>query len=282
MSYSTEKTLSSIRLLVDEWSIRKEGGKQSFFVLKEIDKLLADTPVDDVVSSKDVADKKNEVRMLHLRIAKHNACERLREIERKSLTDADEISEHIINKNLRRIRIKQQKTIDELKDFIRDQGDQVADRDNRIEQLIVLNEALRIDIELAHNLSRDHIAGQDRFIEGLKIELDARNKVIKDFKAIEQKETDRLHAEIKQLRDTIVELRSLVDGTGVITDKQAMTMINNQATTIEEKNTVLRAYCDENDEVWGKLEKIGKIAEHPAHDCFSTALDEIIKIIQEE
>ena len=348
MSYSTMKTLSSIRSLIDEWSIRKEGGKQSFFVLKEIDKLLADTPIDDVVSSNDVADKKNEVRMLHLRIAKHKACERLREIERKSLTDADEISEHIINKNLRRIRIKQQKTIDGLNETIRDLRMAASDmldtinecargeaEDSRvlmqvveivkkddlclttIKQLTDLlvdyldapegpvvtlktpsigtrvvskNEethiidkakmkAVRMLVgsdmwvlhtgeaavedkqqketidELTETIKglRSRMAGariiidnQATSIEGLTKDLGARNTVIKDFKAIETKETDRLHK------------------------------------TIEEKNTVLQAYRDENTEVWSKLEKIEKIAEHPAYDCFSTALDEITKIIQEE
>ena len=36
MSYSTMKTLSSIRSLTDEWSIRKEGGKQSFFIVESL------------------------------------------------------------------------------------------------------------------------------------------------------------------------------------------------------------------------------------------------------
>jgi chromosome segregation ATPase len=114
-------------------------------------------------------------------------------------------------------------------------SDQVADRDNRIEQLIVLNEALRIDIELAHNLSRDHITNQDRIIEGL---------------------------------------RSQMTGARVI--------IDNQATSIEELTLTLAAYREQNINQHNKLERIEKIAEHPAYDCFSTALDEIIKIIQEE
>jgi uncharacterized coiled-coil protein SlyX len=175
--------------------------------------------------------------------------------------------------------MEQKETIDEL-------GDRVVDRDNRIEQLIVLNEALRIDVELAHNLSRDHIADQDRIINGLeetlKLEridhtaevsaitntlhetikglrsrmagariiidnqassieelkstvdfgqsridllvekksncieelmkdLDARNKTIKDFKAIEQKETDRLHTIIEGNGKIIDELNDMFD-----------------------------------------------------------------------
>ena len=137
----------------------------------------------------------------------------------------------VVPKDEEAVEDKQQKdTIDELKDFIRDQCGRVDDRDNRIEQLMVLNEALRVDIELAHNLSHDHIAGQDRSIEELKStyrayrdendemcskikelthDLDARNKVIKDFKAIETKETDRLHADLNRLskiRDELLQL----------------------------------------------------------------------------
>ena len=273
-----------------------------------------------MITDKDVADKKNEVTMLRLQIAEHKARRRLNEIEQSELNDAPETSvvtlktpsmgtrvvskneeTHTIDENkMEAVRMlvgsdmwvlhtdeasvedKQQKdiidemqstiralkaevsvrdgiligrqsTIDELKNFIREQGRCVDDRDKRIEQLMVLNEALRVDIDLVQNLSRDHIAGQDRTIEGLKsrmtgarIIIDNQATTIEDFKAIETKETDRLH--------------TVIEGNGKI---------------IDELNDM---YCD----VCGKLEKIEKIAEHQSHDCFSTALDEIIKIIQEE
>lgn len=124
---------------------------------------------------------------------------------------------------------------------------EVKQHEETITKLKALNDALRIDV-----------ADRDRYIEELNVE-------------------------IKQFRDTIVELRSLVDGTGVITDKQAVTMINNQATTIEEKNTVLRAYREENNEVWSKLERIEKhIDERSAYTPSYRLAETITKIIQEE
>jgi chromosome segregation ATPase len=159
-------------------------------------------------------------------------------------------------------------TIDELKDFIRDQCGCVDDRDNRIEQLIVLNEALRVDIDGQDNhieaLKSTVDFGQSRIdllvekksncIDELMKDLDARNTVIKDFKAIEQKETDRLH--------------TVIAGNGKI---------------IDELNDM---YCD----VCGKLERIENISKKARTfgdvinrvSANHIAIDEITKIIQEE
>jgi chromosome segregation ATPase len=116
-----------------------------------------------------------------------------------------------------------------------------------ITKLKALNTALRIDV-----------VDRDRYIEELNVE-------------------------IKQFRDTIMELRSLVDGTGVITDKQAVTMINNQATTIEEKNTVLRAYREENTDIWSKLARIEKLVDGGSISRLKLELmHDIRDIIQED
>ena len=88
----------------------------------------------------------------------------------------------------------------------------------------------------------------------LKRDLDARNKVIKDFKAIETKETDRLHADLNRLSKI--------------------------------RDELLQLYCDRCDQ----LEKIDEITKKAKHfddvidrvSANHTAIDEIIKIIQEE
>jgi uncharacterized coiled-coil protein SlyX len=84
---------------------------------------------------------------------------------------------------------------------------------------------------------------KDTTIDELMKDLDAKNTVIKDFKAIETKETDRLH--------------TVIEGNGKL---------------IDELNDM---YCD----ACGKLEQIEKVTK----DAISYVhIDEITKIIQEE
>ena len=106
-------------------------------------------------------------------------------------------------------------------------------------------------------------------LERLKRRVEIRDEIIKDFKAIERKETNRLHKIIDELKDTIEELKAEIAEKDAQIKKLQDSSLNFLIETAEMRSTIEQ----QRDKLYRIQQTLG--------DVHINQLNEIIKILHE-